>query len=113
MPQKVRIPEPLRNLTNNQEFVEVNAATIGDVILELQSKFPGITEWLTDKNGEIRRFTSFYVNDEDIRFLQNRETPLKDGDQISIIPPLIDNRSAQAAIDVANRLRAGEKLIKN
>jgi molybdopterin synthase sulfur carrier subunit len=88
MPKKVRIPTPLRKLTNNEELVEVNAATIGAAIQELQARFPGIAERLVDDKGEVRRFVNVYVNEEDIRFLQNRETPLKDGDEISIIPAI-------------------------
>jgi molybdopterin synthase sulfur carrier subunit len=88
MPKKVRIPTPLRKLTNNEELVEVNAATIGAAIEELQARFPGIAERLVDEKGEVRRFVNVYVNEEDIRFLQNRETPLKDGDEISIIPAI-------------------------
>jgi molybdopterin synthase sulfur carrier subunit len=88
MPKKVRIPTPLRKLTNNEELVEVNAATIGAAIQELQSRFPGIAERLVDDKGEVRRFVNVYVNEEDIRFLKNKETPLKDGDEISIIPAI-------------------------
>ena len=88
MPKKVRIPTPLRKLTNNEELVEVTAATIGDAIKELQARFPGIEERLVDEKGEVRRFVNVYVNEEDIRFLQNRATPLKDGDEISIIPAI-------------------------
>ena len=88
MPAQVRIPTPLRKLTNNEELVEVNAANIGDAIAELQARFPGIAERLVDEKGEVRRFVNVYVNEEDIRFLQNRETPLKDGDEISIIPAI-------------------------
>ncbi len=88
MPKKVRIPTPLRKLTNNEELVEVNAPTIGEAIAELQSRFPGIAERLMDEKGEVRRFVNVYVNEEDIRFLKNRETPLKDGDEISIIPAI-------------------------
>lgn len=88
MAKKVRIPTPLRKLTNDQELVEVNAATIGAAILELQTRFPGIKERLVDDNGEVRRFVNVYVNEEDIRFLQNQHTPLKDGDEISIIPAI-------------------------
>jgi molybdopterin synthase sulfur carrier subunit len=68
--------------------VEVNAATIGGAIAELQNRFPGIKERLVDEAGGIRRFVNVYVNEEDIRFLKNRETPLKDGDEISIIPAI-------------------------
>jgi molybdopterin synthase sulfur carrier subunit len=88
MAKKVRIPTPLRKLTNNEELVEVNAATIGAAIIELQAKFPGIKERLIDETGEVRRFVNVYVNEEDIRFLQNQQTPLKDGDEISIIPAI-------------------------
>jgi molybdopterin synthase sulfur carrier subunit len=88
MAKNVRIPTPLRKLTNNEELVEVNAATIGAAIQELQTRFPGIAERLVDDKGEVRRFVNVYVNEEDIRFLQNNATPLKDGDEISIIPAI-------------------------
>ena len=88
MAKNVRIPTPLRKLTNNEEVVEVNSATIGDAITELQSRYPGIKERLVDEKGEVRRFVNVYVNEEDIRFLQNQSTPLKEGDEISIIPAI-------------------------
>ena len=88
MPKKVRIPTPLRKLTNNEELIEVTAGTIGAAIVELQTRFPGIKERLVDDNGEVRRFVNVYVNEEDIRFLQNQQTVLKDGDEISIIPAI-------------------------
>jgi molybdopterin synthase sulfur carrier subunit len=88
MPKKVRIPTPLRKLTNNEETVEVNAATIGEAIAELQARFPGIKERLIDESGGVRRFVNVYVNEEDIRFLQNQETALKEGDEVSIIPAI-------------------------
>jgi molybdopterin synthase sulfur carrier subunit len=85
---KVRIPTPLRKLTNDEELVEVNANNVGAAILELQSRYPGIKERLVDETGAIRRFVNVYVNEEDIRFLQNQETPLKNTDEISIIPAI-------------------------
>jgi molybdopterin synthase sulfur carrier subunit len=88
MAKKVRIPTPLRKLTNNEEIIEVDSGTIGDAISELQSRYPGIKERLIDDKGEVRRFVNVYVNEEDIRFLQNQDTPLKDGDEISIIPAI-------------------------
>ena len=88
MAKKIRIPTPLRKLTNNEEIVEVSAATIGAALIELQTLYPGIKERLMDDNGEVRRFVNIYVNEEDIRFLQNQQTPLKDGDEISIIPAI-------------------------
>lgn len=88
MAKKVRIPTPLRKLTNNEELVEVDAATIGEAITELQSRYPGIKERLVDETGAVRRFVNVYVNEEDIRFLENQQTKLQDGDEISIIPAI-------------------------
>lgn len=88
MAVKVRIPTPLRKLTNDQELVEVSANTIGAAITELQGRYPGIRERLVDDSGSVRRFVNVYVNEEDIRFLQNQQTPLKDGDEVSIIPAI-------------------------
>ena len=88
MSKKVRIPTPLRKLTNNEEVVEINAANVADAIGELQTRFPGIKERLVDETGAVRRFVNVYVNEEDIRFLQNQQTALKDGDEISIIPAI-------------------------
>ena len=88
MASKVRIPTPLRKLTDNQESIEIESNTIGGAIDELEGKFPGIKERLVDEDGEIRRFVNVYVNEEDIRFLENQDTPLKEGDDISIIPAI-------------------------
>jgi molybdopterin synthase sulfur carrier subunit len=88
MAKTVRIPTPLRKLTNNEEVVQVNAGTIGEAIAELQSRYPGIRERLVDDKGDVRRFVNVYVNEEDIRFLKNQQTPLQDGDEISIIPAI-------------------------
>jgi len=85
---RIRIPTPLRKLTNNEEVVEATAATVGDAINDLQSRYPGIKERLLDEAGAVRRFDNVYVNEEDIRFLQNQQTPLKQGDEISIIPAI-------------------------
>jgi molybdopterin synthase sulfur carrier subunit len=88
MPVKVRIPTPLRKLTHDEEIVQVSATTVGGAISELQSRYPGIKERLTDEAGSVRRFVNVYVNEEDIRFLQNQETVLRDGDEVSIIPAI-------------------------
>ena len=85
---KVRIPTPLRKLTNDEELVEVKAATVGDAINELQTRYPGIRERLLDESGAVRRFVNVYVNEEDIRFLENKDTKLKDTDELSIIPAI-------------------------
>ena len=88
MSVKVRIPTPLRKLTHEQELVEVAPGTVAAAIKELQEKFPGIQERLVDDAGQVRRFVNVYVNEEDIRFLQNNDTVLKDGDEVSIIPAI-------------------------
>lgn len=88
MPAKVRIPTPLRKLTQDQELVEVAPGTIASIVAELQKKFPGIQERLVDESGAVRRFVNVYVNEEDIRFLKNQDTPVKDGDEVSIIPAI-------------------------
>ena len=88
MAKKVRIPTPLRKLTNNEELIEVDGGTISEAIAELQTRYPGIKDRLLDDTEAVRRFVNVYVNEEDIRFLQNQETKLRDGDEISIIPAI-------------------------
>ncbi|MHC4268421.1 MAG: MoaD/ThiS family protein [Planctomycetota bacterium] len=88
MPIKVRIPTPLRTLTNGSEEVTVEGNSIKEVIDNLETNHNGIKERICDENGQIRRFINFYLNDEDIRFKDNQETPVNDGDQISIVPAI-------------------------
>jgi sulfur-carrier protein len=89
MAVKVRIPTPLRKLTKEKEVVEIDScATLGEMIESLEKTYPGIKERLCDEKGEIRRFINVYLNDEDIRFLKNRETPVKAGDEVSIVPAI-------------------------
>ena len=88
MPINVRIPTPLRKLTHDEEIVQVSAATVGGAIAELQTRYPGIKERLTDDSGGVRRFVNVYVNGEDIRFLQDKDTPVKQGDEVSIVPAI-------------------------
>ena len=88
MPTQVRIPTPLRKLTNDEEVVETTAANVGAAIADLETRYPGIKERLLDDDGEVRRFVNVYVNEEDIRFLDNQATALKDGDELSIIPAI-------------------------
>ncbi len=85
---KVRIPTPLRPLTKGQGEVEATAATITEMIETLNSAHPGLKDRLCDDKGELRRFVNIYVNEEDIRFLKGKETSLKDGDEVSIVPAI-------------------------
>jgi molybdopterin synthase sulfur carrier subunit len=84
----IRIPTPLRKLTNNEEVVNSTGTTIGAVLEELNSTYPGLGERILDENGVIRRFVNIFVNDEDVRFLQEKETPLKETDEVSIVPAI-------------------------
>jgi sulfur-carrier protein len=88
MPAQVRIPSPLRKLTNEQELVPAEGATIGDILDNLNASFPGLFERICDEKGNVRRFVNIFVNDEDIRFLQEKATPVKEGDEISIVPAI-------------------------
>jgi len=92
MQATVRVPTPLQKLTQNQGEVKVSGANIKELIEDLEKKFPGIKERICDEVGKIRRFINIYVNEEDVRFLQQEETPLKDGDEISIIPAIAGGR---------------------
>lgn len=87
MAVKVRIPTPLQRLTQGQEEVEGVPGTIISLVNELDKKFPGIAERISE-NGKIRRFVNIYLNDEDIRFLNAEETAVKDGDEVSIVPAI-------------------------
>ena len=88
MAVNVRIQTPLRKLTGDEELVQVQPGTITSAFDELQKRFPGIRERLLDEAGQVRRFVNVYVNEEDIRFLAHQDTPLKEGDEVSIIPAI-------------------------
>lgn len=84
----VRIPTPLRKLTDNQEIVTVTGVTLGAILDELNTTYPGLGERILDEQGAIRRFVNIFLNDEDVRFLQEKETPVSDKDEISIVPAI-------------------------
>ena len=83
---KVLIPTPLQKFTNNEATIEIGGDNIVGLLDALESKFPGIKGRLCDDSGELRRFVNFYVNSEDIRFLDGKETALNDGDEGSMVP---------------------------
>ncbi|MEW6543234.1 MAG: ubiquitin-like small modifier protein 1 [Nitrospirota bacterium] len=89
---KVRIPTPLRPLTKGQGEVEAKGASIEEMINHLEAQHPGLKNRLCDEKGELRRFVNIYVNEEDIRFLKGKDTALKDGDEISIVPAIAGGR---------------------
>lgn len=92
MPIIVRVPAPLQKLTQNQAEVKADGANIKEVIDDLEKNFPGIKARICDEAGKVRKFINIYVNEEDVRFLQMDQTPLKDGDEVSIIPAIAGGR---------------------
>jgi sulfur-carrier protein len=84
----VRIPTPLRKLTDGKEEVAAAGATVGEVLNNLDQAFPGLKARICDDAGAVRKFVNIFANDEDIRFLQNLDTPIKDGDELSIVPAI-------------------------
>ena len=84
----VRVPTPLRRLTNGQGEVEVDAGSVREAIEKLEEQYPGFKERILDEKGELRRFVNLYLNDEDVRFLKGADTELKDGDVLSIVPAI-------------------------
>ena len=87
MAVKVKVPTPLQRLTGGKDEVECKAGTVMDIVKDLDGRFPGIGERISEA-GKIRRFVNIYVNEEDIRFLKAEQTEVKDGDEVSIVPAI-------------------------
>ena len=88
MPVNVMIPTPLRKLTNEKDTVQVPSGTVGSLIAALENQYPGLGNRLTDDAGNVRKFVNIYVNEEDVRFLAGKDTEIKDGDSVSIVPAI-------------------------
>jgi sulfur-carrier protein len=88
MAVRVRIPTPLRQLTNGARLIEVGGADLSQAIDELDRQFPGIRARIVDEQGEVLRFVNIFVNERDIRFLGGLQTPLADGAEVSIVPAM-------------------------
>ena len=88
MPITVQIPTALRRHTAGVGSITCAASNLGELFSVLDEKFPELKPHLRDDKGQVRRFLNIYVNEEDIRFLENQQTKLKDGDEISIIPAI-------------------------
>ena len=86
MAATVRIPTPLRTVTGGASTVDVEGATIGEVVASLTQQHPGIAERLLDDSGKLRRFVNVFLDDEDVRFANGLDTPVRDGATVSIIP---------------------------
>ncbi len=89
----VRIPTPLRKLTNELDTIVADeSGTLGQVIDALERQYPGLKERLCDETGELRRFVNVYVNGEDVRFLSGLQTPVEAGAEVSIVPAVAGGR---------------------
>tara|TARA_B100000029_G_scaffold157514_1_gene152814 strand:- start:3183 stop:3482 length:300 start_codon:yes stop_codon:yes gene_type:complete len=82
----VRIPTPLRRMTNGKDKVEVDSGSLGDLVEKLNGEYPGFKDRLVDENGELRYFVNIYLNGEDVRFMDGLGTSTSEGDEISIVP---------------------------
>ncbi|GAC1581975.1 MAG: MoaD/ThiS family protein [Candidatus Dormibacteria bacterium] len=92
MAVKVRVPGPLRRLTSGESIVEVDGASVGEVLDHLDAKDPGFRERIYDADGKLRQFVNIYKNDEDIRFGGGLETTVGPGDDLSIVPAVAGGR---------------------
>ena len=82
----VRIPTPLRRMTNGKGQVEMEPGTLSQLVEQLEVSYPGIKARLVGENGELHYFVNIYINGEDVHFLQGLETSTKSGDEVSIVP---------------------------
>ena len=103
MPNTIHIPTPLRPFTDKQDAVEVNGATVGELLADLTTRHAGLRKHLYTEEGRLRNFVNVYLNDEDIRYLQREQTPVKAGDTLSIVPSVAGGApaSAETAVDTA------------
>ena len=88
----VRVPTPLRRLTNGQDKVEVDGADLDGVINAMNEQYPGIRDRICDDQGDLRNFVNVYVNGEDVRFMRGIQTPTSSGDEISVVPAVAGGR---------------------
>jgi molybdopterin synthase sulfur carrier subunit len=86
MAVKVKIPTPLRGLTGDIDTVSAEGGTLEELVGALEGSYPGMKERLCDDTGALRRFVNVYINGEDVRFLEGLSSPLKEGDEVSIVP---------------------------
>jgi len=85
---KILVPTPLRQYAGKQSAIDVQAATVGEALNALTSSYPDLRKHLYSDEGKLRAFVNLYLNDEDIRYLQQDQTAVKDGDTLSIVPSI-------------------------
>jgi adenylyltransferase/sulfurtransferase len=89
---KILIPTPLRQYADKKDSVELNGATVGEVLAALTGQYGDLKKHLFNDEGKLRSFVNVYVNDEDIRYLSKDATPVKEGDTVSIVPSIAGGR---------------------
>ena len=92
----VRIPPVLRANAGGNKQIEVEGSTVGDVLAELVGRFPGLRSQLLTEEGELNRFVNVYLNDQDIRYLQERGTPVETRDTLIILPAMAGGAGPEA-----------------
>jgi molybdopterin synthase sulfur carrier subunit len=88
MPVEVRVPPLVQKVTGGQRTLSASGSTVSELLENLDREYPGFSRELRDENGQVHRFVNIYVNDEDVRFLNKLDTPVKDGDVVSILPAM-------------------------
>lgn len=86
MANRVLIPTPLRAYAGEQDVVQVAGKTVGELLEDLTAQYTDLRRHLYSEDGRLRRFVNVYLNEDDIRYLQKEDTPVSDGDTISIVP---------------------------
>jgi adenylyltransferase/sulfurtransferase len=105
MPNTIHIPTPLRPFTDKKESVEVSGGTVGELLADLTHRYEGLRRHLYTDDGRLRNFVNVYLNDEDIRYLQREQTPVKPGDSLSIVPSVAGGAPAVTAPAVPDLLQ--------
>jgi sulfur-carrier protein len=101
----VKIPTPLRSLTRGKDSVQVSGATVREVLESLERECPGLRSRVCDEQGEMRRFVNLFLNEEDVRHLQALDTPVKEGDILSIVPAIAGGTNVGVQISFCARNR--------
>jgi molybdopterin converting factor small subunit len=119
MANTINIPTPLRPFTDKKEAVEVSGATVGELLADLTMKYDGLRKHLYTDEGKLRNFVNVYLNDEDIRYLQKEQTPVKSGDTLSIVPSVaggadvVRSASRSSADLVRSASRSSADLVRS
>jgi molybdopterin/thiamine biosynthesis adenylyltransferase/rhodanese-related sulfurtransferase/molybdopterin converting factor small subunit len=111
MPNTIHIPTPLRPFTDKKEAVQVSGATVGELLADLTKQYGGLRKHLYADDGKLRNFVNIYLNDEDIRYLQREQTPVKPGDALSIVPSVAGG--APTSADASAFARAAAEDLPN